>query len=62
MGKDCAENINKLIFYLKSNYSNHNREQARVDNIPQDGCYISFEEISNRLKNSYKYQKYNFQK
>ena len=51
MGQDCAENINKLNFYLKSNYSNHNREQARVDNIHQDGCYISFEEMSNRLKN-----------
>ena len=40
-----------MIFHLKNNYSNHNREQARVDNIPQeDGCFISFEEMSNRLK------------
>ena len=50
-GKDCAENINEMIFYLKNNYSNHNREQACVDNIPQEnGCSISFEEMSNRLK------------
>ena len=50
VGKDCAENINKIAFYLKSNHSNHNREQARVDNITQDDRYISFEEMSNRLK------------
>ena len=39
-----------MIFCLKCNYSNHNRKQAHVDDIPQNGCYISFEEVSNRLK------------
>ena len=39
-----------MIFYLKSNYSNHNRKQAHVDDIYQNACYISFEEMSNRLK------------
>ena len=49
LGKDCAENINGIIFYLKKNYSNHNREQVRID-IPQDICSISFEEMPNRIK------------
>ena len=50
-GKDCAENINEMIFHLKNNCSNHNREQTCVDDIPQeDGCSISFEKMSNRLK------------
>ena len=39
-----------MIFYLKKNYSTHNREQTHVNDIPQDGCFISFEEMSNRLK------------
>ena len=49
-GKSSAENIHEMIFYLKKNYSAHNREQARVDDIPQDGWSISFEEMSNHLK------------
>ena len=40
----------RSFFYLKNNYSTHNGEQARVHDIPQDGCFISFEEMSNRLK------------
>ena len=39
-----------MIFYLKKNYSTHNREQTHVNDIPQDDCFISFEEMSNRLK------------
>ena len=39
-----------MIFYLKRNYSTHNGEQARVDDISHDGCSISFEEMFNCLK------------
>ena len=53
-GKSSAENIHEKIFYLKKNYSAHNGEQACVDDIPQDGCSISFEEMSNRLKTYFK--------
>ena len=49
-GKSSAENIHGMIFYLKKNYSAHNGEQARVDDIPQNGCSVSFEEMSNYLK------------
>ena len=45
VGKSSAENIYEMIFYLKKNYSAHNWEQ-----VPKDGCSISFEELSNRLK------------
>ena len=49
-GKSSAENIHGMIFYLKKNYSAHNGEQARVDDIPQNGCSVSFKEMSNHLK------------
>ena len=49
-GKGCAENIHEMIFYLKKNYSTNNREQARVDDIAQDGCSISSEKMFNCLK------------
>ena len=48
-GKSSAENIHEMLFYLKKNYSTHNREQARIDDIPQDDSF-SFEEMSNYLK------------
>ena len=37
-------------FLFKKNYSTNNKQQARVDDIPQDGCSVSVEEMSNRLK------------
>ena len=40
----------KCFFYLKKNYSAHNGEQARIDDIPQDDHFFSFEEMSNYLK------------
>ena len=49
-GKGSAENINEMIFFKKRNYSTNNGKQACIDDIPQDGCSISFEEMSNRLK------------
>ena len=39
-----------MLFYLKKNYSTHNREQTRIVDIPQDDSFLSFEEISNYLK------------
>ena len=35
-GKSRVENIYKIIFYLRENYSPHTEEQARIDDIPQD--------------------------
>ena len=49
-GKGSAENIHEMPFYLKKNYSTHNREQAPVDDIPQDDRSVSFEEMSHCLK------------
>ena len=38
-----------MLFYFKKNYSPHNEEQARIDDIPQDDNF-SFEEMSSYLK------------
>ena len=43
-GKSRVENIHKMLFYLKNNFSPHNEEQARTDNS------FSFEEMSSYLK------------
>ena len=58
-GKGCAENIHEVIFYFKKNYLTNNREQARVDNIPQDDCSIS---LKNLFKIYYRSRKYEFKK
>ena len=49
-GKSSAKNIYKMSFYLKKKYSTQNGEQTRIDNIPQDDRFFSFEEMSNYLK------------
>ena len=54
VGKNSAKNIHEMLFYLKKNYSSHNEEQARIDDIPQDDSF-SFEEMSNYLKTYSKY-------
>ena len=48
-GKSRAENIHEILFYLKKNYSPHNEEQARIDDIPRDDSFL-FQEMSNYLK------------
>ena len=44
-GKSRVENIHKIRFYSRKNYSSHTEEQARIDDIPQDDRF-SFEEMS----------------
>ena len=39
-----------MSFFLKKKYSTQNGEQTRIDNIPQDDRFFSFEEMSNYLK------------
>ena len=48
-GKSRVENIHEILFYLKKNYSPHNEEQARIDDIPRDDSFL-FQEMSNYLK------------
>ena len=48
-GKSSTKNIHEMLFYLKKNYSPHNEEQARIDDIPQYHSF-SFEEMPNYLK------------
>ena len=52
-GKSSTKNIHEMLFYLKKNYSPHNQEQARTDDILQ-GDSFSFEEMSNYLKTYFK--------
>ena len=39
-GKSSVDNIHEIFFYLKKNYSTHNREHARIDDIPQDDRFF----------------------
>ena len=54
-GKSSAENIHKMLFYSKKNYSTHNGEQGRIDDVPQDDRFFLFEEMSNYLKSYSKF-------
>ena len=49
-GKSSAKNIHKMSFYVKKKYSTQNEKQTRIDNIPQNDRFFSFEEMSNYLK------------
>ena len=42
--KSFVENIHEMLFYLRNNYSPHTKEQAFIEDIPQDDRF-SFEEI-----------------
>ena len=48
-GKSSVENIYKMLFYLRKNYSLHTEEKACIENILQDDRF-SFEEMSDYLK------------
>ena len=39
-GKSSAENIHEMLFYSKKNYSTHNGEQGRIDDVPQDDRFF----------------------